>query len=137
MCITKLLVDGKDGYDVLKYFSPLSKDFSLIKYDQELKAKASHIFSLGKCPYTVDELLEKWEILENRYYWVEWWKARRHFRKVNEREGSGRELTEEDFPENISLRGRVGMDLYFFRVKIKFFNAHPYLITPSIIYFLE
>merc|ERR1711920_200179 len=88
---------------------------------------AQHIMSIGKSSHNLDELLDIWEILENRYYWVDWLKARKHFRKVNK----DRKLTEEDFPDNISLKSRLSkIDFYIYRPAVQ------HLFESSVKFFL-
>lgn len=64
----KLLGDAKIAYDCVRYLSPIHNDWSVIKYDQNLKAKAESIFQKGKVPITLDQCLKHWAWIERYYY---------------------------------------------------------------------
>ena len=68
ICFVKLLQDSKMAYECLKYFTPITKDWMLIKYDPNYRQKAEKVFAIGKVPISVEQCLKNWEIIEQRYY---------------------------------------------------------------------
>lgn len=64
----KLFQDSHQAYECLRYLSPITPNWTLIKYDPSYRHKAEQIFKLGKVNISVEQLLNRWSVLEKRYY---------------------------------------------------------------------